>query len=199
MKEYTIVKKGETLDWDRVPALSMETQEWSSKTDISAIAKICYDAENLYVYLEAKEKHIRAVEKMPAGSPCQDSCLEFFFRPDINDERYMNFEFSPTACYYVGIGRTVDNLVRLVPDGWDPFEAKPVYTDDGWYITYRIPLSFIRIYFPNVSFTSGKEIRANCYKCGDCTEIPHYMAWCSLPYVNSAFHQPKYFGLMRFA
>ena len=70
MKEYTIVKKCEPLDWSAVPALSMETQEWSEKTDISAIAKICYDAENLYVYLEAKEKNIRAVER---ENPSTDS------------------------------------------------------------------------------------------------------------------------------
>ncbi len=72
---------------------------------------------------------------MPSGSPSVDSCLEYFFRPDIEDERHMNFEFNRMARFYVGIDRTVDNLVRLIPDGWNPLEAKSVYT----IIWHRIP------------------------------------------------------------
>lgn len=198
MREYTIVKKGETLEWSRVPVLPIDTLLWREDCGISAFAKICYDEENLYVYLEAKEENIRAVETSPIGSPWEDSCLEFFFRPEIDDDRYMNFEFNPNACFYVGIGHSLEDLMRLIPDGEVPFNANPVRTEDGWYITYQIPRSFLRIFFPDVEFVSGKEIRANCYKCGNCTVHPHYLSWNPVLCEKPAFHRPEDFGVMYF-
>ena len=42
------------------------------------------------------------------------------------------------------------------------------------------------------------EMRANCYKCGDCTVQPHYLAWNPPTSENPDFHRPQDFGALIF-
>ena len=51
---------------------------------------------------------------------------------------------------------------------------------------------------PVLEFTlePGKEIRANCYKCGDLTPKPHYLSWNPSTSANPDFHRPQDFGSM---
>ncbi len=197
MRNYTIVKTNGAPDWSTVKSLGIDNLLWAENVDISAVAKIAYDAENLYVYLAAKEKDIRAEYTSQTGMPCEDSCLEFFFAPDPSDTRYFNFEFNPNGASYVGFGHGRDDVVRLLPDV-SAFEPQPRRVDGGWEITYRIPLSFLRVFLPNASFSSGQSMRANCYKCGDLTPRVHYLAWNPVASDTPEFHSPSDFGMMRF-
>ena len=70
---------------------------------------------------------------------------------------------------------------------------------EGWRITYRIPAAFIGRFFPGFSFRPGLTIRANCYKCGDLTEKPHYLSWNPMDPDRLSYHRPEYFGRMVFA
>ena len=72
-------------------------------------------------------------------------------------------------------------------------------TEDGWEIFYKIPLFFINLIFPEFKLTSGTALRANCFKCADLTEPPHYLTWNPHPLLEYAsFHNPDAFGLMKF-
>jgi len=44
----------------------------------------------------------------------------------------------------------------------------------------------------------GKTFRANFYKCGDMLTVPHYVTWNPVGTENPDYHQPKYFGLLKF-
>lgn len=199
MKEYVISRCSGQPDWDTVPALAIDTPLWTPPVDIRAQAQLCYDDAALYVRLRAWETHIRAEETGPLCSPCEDSCLEFFFRPDPEDTRYFNIEFNPNGCLYLGFGNELKDLVRLLPHH-APIVPEIVILSDGWQITYSIPYTFIRHFFPQFRPVSGGTIRANCYKCGDLTPTVHFLAWNSVEDgVNHTFHAPKLFGLMRFA
>lgn len=44
-----------------------------------------------------------------------------------------------------------------------------------------------------------KNIRANCFKCGDFTVQPHYMMWNETTSETPDFHRPQDFGRMIFA
>ena len=198
MKTYTISPVQGAIDWATVPALQIDTQLWGTKTDITAQAQLCYDKDALHIRLSAVEAEIRAEEHGPLGAPCQDSCLEFFFCPVEGDNRYFNIEFSPTGCYYLGFGSDRYDLVRLIPEQ-AIFEPVILRTETGWQITYSVPFSFIRRFFPAFRAQKGNCIRANFYKCGDLTVNEHYLSWNPIEQAQPDYHlsvwfAPVYFG-----
>ncbi|MDO4488185.1 MAG: carbohydrate-binding family 9-like protein [Eubacteriales bacterium] len=201
MKEYTIIRK---TDWDNVPRLSIDHKEvMDFDEDIRAWAQVCYDDEYLYVRLSAYEKNIRAEQTGRFDMPCYDSCLEFFFSPDNNSLKYFNIEMNPNCSMFLGIGTNIEDLIRLDQlrkNGKFSFNPSVEYTEDGWVLTYSIPYSFIRFFFPNFNPKSGDTMRANAFKCGDKCVTPHYLSWNPVdPTVKNSFHNPHAFGLMKFA
>jgi hypothetical protein len=44
----------------------------------------------------------------------------------------------------------------------------------------------------------GKTFRANFYKCGDMLSVPHYVTWNPVGTKKPDYHQPAYFGLLKF-
>lgn len=198
MKTYTIARKPAQLDWDTIPALAIDTALWGTQTDIIAKAQLCYDDAALYVRLSAIESEIRAEENGPLGSPCRDSCLEFFFAPLPADKRYFNVEFNPVGCLYLGYGSDRYNLVRLLPEK-APIIPQIQRTEDGWNICYSIPFAFIRQFFPEFAPVSGGSIQANFYKCGDDTSNPHYLCWNPITQAQPDYHLRQYFGNLIFA
>lgn len=197
MNEYTILPRPDTDDWSSIPYLSINNRVQTPPVNISGKAQICYDQEALYVRLQATEEHIRATFTGILDPVCEDSCLEFFFRPDPEDLRYFNVECNPNGSLYLGFGTNVRNLVRLVAEE-PPISPKASRTADGWAVSYTIPYRFIRQFFPHFSPAPGKSIRANCYKCGDSTVQPHYLTWNPIPEEPLTFHCPEHFGILHF-
>ena len=198
MKEYTIVKKPNILDWTKIPEVQIDTHLQDQVVDISATGQVCYDNEALYVRLCAKEKNIRAEYTGPLDAPCEDSCLEFFFCPVPGDNRYFNIEYNPNCCIYLGLASCLNDLVRLIPEFGIPFSPKATRTEDGWEIVYQIPFEFIRRFFPDFSATSGTKIRGNFYKCGDLTAQEHYLCWNMITSNPVSFHRTCDFGILTF-
>ncbi len=198
MKSHIISQKPEVLDWQHLPAVKLSPCSWTPTGDIGASAQICCDGEDLYIRLAARETHIRAEHTGPLGMPCEDSCLEFFFCPVPGDDRYFNFEFNPNGCMFLGMGTGPEDLVRLIPDQEDLFLAKPRRMAEGWELTFCVPGSFVRRFFPQYAPKSGGSIRANFYKCGDLTRQEHYLSWNPMTSPTPAFHRPCDFGCLTF-
>ncbi len=203
MKEAVIKRVNGTVDWEQIPCIDINEPLRGKATEVKAHAQICYDDNALYLRLTAFEKYIRAEENGPLGMPCEDSCLEFFFSPNEGDWRYLNLEFNPNCCLYIGMGSGPHDLVRFVfEDESVPgvsFCPKVEYTEDGWNITYQMPYSFIRRYFPDFKAFSGKNMRANFYKCADLGETPHHLQWNPITRTGvSVFHTPQEFGTLHF-
>lgn len=76
------------------------------------------------------------------------------------------------------------------------FCIQPFTTDKGWGLTLNIPLDYLRLYFPNFSFSG--EAACNFYKCGDETTVPHYLAWSPLTCENPDYHRRQDFGQLVF-
>lgn len=197
MREYIAKRCSGMPIWADVPAVNIDQKLHSSDAKVTAWAQLCYDEQALYVRLSAREENIRAELTGKLDEICEDSCLEFFFCPMEDDRRYFNIECNPNGYLFVGFGSNVDELVRLVPESPSILPvAKRI--PGGWETVYAIPYSFIRIFFPTFSPASGCSIRANFYKCGDKTEIPHYLCWNPVPYQRYAFHNPDAFGMVHF-
>lgn len=195
MKTYTAIRASLPVSWENVPTLAIDTKLWGTQTDITAQAQLCYDDTALHIRLSTVEAEIRAEEEGPLGSPCQDSCLEFFFCPMDGDSRYFNIEFSPTGAMYLGFGGGF-GLLRLIREV-NPFDPVITRTENGWEITYRIPYSFICQFFPEYEAKTGKCIRANFYKCGDRTVNKHYLTWSPIT-GSKSYHQPEFFAPVYF-
>lgn len=186
-------------DWHAIPALEAANILWLPDAGIRMTQQICYNNEALFIHQSAVEGNIRALHNDPLASVCEDSCMEFFFCPEQDSDRYFNFEWNLNGCLYLGFHDGEKTAVRLLPqNAIEQFSFCGRSTETGWEIFYRIPLGFIQMFCPDFSFAPGVTIRANCYKCGDKTEKPHYLSWnpCTCEYPN--FHRPSDFGCMVF-
>lgn len=197
MRTYTITKTEGTPDWTNVPVMPIDTLLWTDSIDISAQAQLCYDADYLYVRLEAVEPNIRMEETDPLAEVCHDSCLEFFLRPTERMD-YFNIEFNPNKIVWLGFGAGVHNLIRLMPDTKALLAPQVEFTDGGWVITYRVPFAFIRQFFPEFEVKAGGKMYANAYKCGELTAKRHYLSWNPVLSKTPAFHRPQDYGTLIF-
>lgn len=197
MREYAAQHCNGMPNWADVPAINIDQKLHPTDANVTAQAQLCYDEHALYVRLSAQEEKIRAELTGTLDEICEDSCLEFFFCPTENDPRYFNIECNPNGCLFLGFGPNVEELVRLIPEN-PSIQPVAKRIPGGWETVYAIPYSFIRMFFPGFSPASGSTMRANFYKCGDKTEIPHYLCWNQVPQQRCAFHNPSAFGLVHF-
>lgn len=196
MRSYTIAKTNGAPDWDTVEPLRVDRVLWEPDCGVRMEQKLCYDDTALYVFQRAEEADIRAECSAPLSPVHEDSCMEFFFSL-ADDGRYVNFEINPNACVELGFGPDRHERVRLCHKS-ELETFRPVCTrmPDGWTAEYRIPLSFLRILYPDFVLRSGISFRANCYKCGDKTARPHFLAWNAVETPTPDFHRPEFFGEM---
>ena len=200
MRSYTITPlRTPHLVWEEIPALQVDHVQWLPDVGVRMQQQMCCDANFLYVRQQAWEQNLRAQHTGRLQQVCEDSCMEFFFAPG-RDDRYFNMEINPNGCIHLGFGPGRHGRVQVVPKQMEQlFDVKAEPTEDGWTLTYRIPLSFLRLFFPECHFAPGVTLRANCYKCGDLTDHPHYVTWNPVQSENPDYHRPQDFGLMVFA
>ncbi|MGM9618855.1 MAG: carbohydrate-binding family 9-like protein [Oscillospiraceae bacterium] len=196
MNSY-IISHQERPDWSALPKAELRHAGWLPPAPVSAWAQACHNGAELLVRMEAVESPIRATLTGPLEQVCNDSCLEFFFAPDPGDGRYFNFEFNPLGTLYLGFGAARPHRIRQVPkDAVGLFRPEPFTTESGWGVSFRIPLAFLRLYFPNFSFQG--EAAGNFYKCGDETVLPHYLSWNPMTAERPDFHRRQDFGTLLF-
>lgn len=212
-KLVTVIMKMDEKDfisdhkiWEGISPINIDNFPWNENNYMPRVeAKICYTDSHFHVYFKVYEKKIRAVYTNMNDPVCRDSCVEFFFNPNPeDDDKYLNFEINVIGNLLLGLGRERSDRVCL--NGFSPelFKIQSSvsrdkvnnYNSDFWTIEYSIPFTFIEKYYGKVRFVSGQKIAANFYKCGDDTEYPHYGCWN--PIVNEVpdFHRPEFFGTL---
>ena len=199
MKEYKVIEKVANLNWENVPSVDASEQPWFEVPQIKMFSQLMWDEDYLYVHQVATESKIRATFTTHLSHVCEDSCMEFFISPKPDDERYFNFEVNPYCALMLGfgIGRN-DRIKLLVKDPTNYFNIYAHRSRGKWEVSYQIPASFFAVFFPGFKFEKGLNLRANFYKCGDKTEIPHYLTWNKVTSSKPDFHRPSDFGLLSF-
>jgi hypothetical protein len=199
MKTYTITRVTGEPDWSAIPTLCIDCDTRNSNAGVQAWAQIAYNEEGLQVHLKAQEAHIRSEESGPTARTWEDSCLEFFFSPDPAETRYINVEAIPSGSFFLGIAGDQKNLLRLLlVNNKEYFVPRVEFFDGGWEVYYTLTYTLIRCLFPHFDPQPGQTMRANCYKCGDKTVVPHWLAWNPLDLPPQKFHAPVNFGTMIF-
>ena len=169
---------------------------WAETTNYrpATSAWLGYDSSSLFVYMETDETELR-METRGFGYVHTDSCMEFFFSPDLASQKYLNFEFNPAGAMFLSIGASRHDRELISQDNYiDLFAVKTAIHKKGWTLEFGVPVLFLRQYYPALELKSGLVMRGNFYKCGDNTSRPHYGCWSPIELDKPDFHCPRFFG-----
>ncbi len=80
-----------------------------------------------------------------------------------------------------------------------PKHIEPEITDHiSWTVEYRIPLSLPEKYSVVTCPKPGVEWKANFFKIAENSSNPHYITWAPVDNPVPNFHQPQFFGKLKF-
>ncbi len=174
-----------------IPIDQINWNEFSHHVEVKVYAG--YSDDYLWLHFMVNNDSIRITCHVDQEPVWQDSCVEFFLQ---QGDIYRNFEFNSIGVCLSAYGPDRnsrksldnDNLGRILRF---PSLNKEALPENGsasdWSLTVAIPLDLIGL-------VAGSEFKANFYKCGDETVIPHYISWSSIGTLTPDFHQPAYFG-----
>jgi hypothetical protein len=216
---YTVYKLKQPIkidgDWRKYPWRNIESLDIKHfMGDLpgfcpSVKARVAYDNENIYVIFRVKDRYVSCIEQDYNSPVSNDSCVEFFFSPDINlPERYFNLEVNcgGTALMKYNILprkeytflETEDirkiEIAHSLPSGIDPEIIEPV----TWTIEYKIPFSLLQKFSNITTPKHGVSWKANFYKIAAKTSNPHWITWSFVNNSTPDFHLPQYFGILQF-
>jgi hypothetical protein len=169
-----------------------------------AAFSIAYSDHEIFLKYFIKENYFKAEKTESNEMVCEDSCVEFFVSPE-DDGIYYNIEFNGIGTCLLGTGTSRANSTRANPEiiskirRMTSIGKKTVREREGefeWTITVAIP--FEVFFHHKVKDLKGKTFRANFYKCGDMLKVPHYITWNPVSTEKPDYHQPAYFGLLKF-
>lgn len=149
----------------------------------------------LTVLMLAKEETISGTVTTIGGGVCVDSCMECFFRPFEDDDRYLNVEVNCLGTVHIGLGEGRPNrrVWTELPEGAKVSASK--HENGWWAMSFTLPGSFLQeIYGKQLS--SGGIVKGNFYKCDE-TIHPHFGTWNRVVAPQPDFHRPECFGEMQ--
>lgn len=185
--------------------LQIDTINWKGydyKPDVSLA--ISYSNNEIFLKYYITENYFKAEKTQTNEMVCEDSCVEFFVSPE-DDGIYYNIEFNAIGTCLLGAGydrstskraepEVISKIRRLSPEGTKPIKEKDA--KHSWTITVAIPFD---VFFKHkIKDLKGKTFRANFYKCGDKLTVPHYVTWNPVGTEKPDYHQPEYFGVLKF-
>ena len=187
------------------PGQMIDTLNWESYSyRPEARFNIACSEKEIFLKYYISEEFVKAEMTESNQMVCEDSCVEFFVSP-ANDGIYYNFEFNAIGTCLLGTGTSrkdsvrapvsiIETIRRKGSRGTMPFKEEK--GQQSWTITVAIPLSaFFR---HHLKVLKGNTFRANFYKCGDKLSQPHYLTWNPVGTKSPDYHQPDYFGMLKF-
>ena len=170
--------------------------------------KLRYDKDNIYVIFTVDDNYIKAVETETHGRVWEDSCVEFFFTPGTDTERYFNFEANCKGVflfnYHLNNNETNGSVsledckkITISPSLTRSVEQEST-EPENWTLEYSIPIAILSKYMKVDQPKPGATWRANFYKCADKSSHPHWLTWAPIDYPQPKFHLPEFFGELNF-
>lgn len=170
--------------------------------------RIMHSETEIYLQFHVRGNGVRATYDYDFGSrPFKDDCVEFFMLPSDRDSTYYNFEMNCIGhgtfdygtdrngrhCCGEEILRQIRRESTLGSTAFGMREGP-----QEWTLTVAIPKRLYAQTDLDLTSFSGRTVRANFYKCGDDTAVPHYLSWNPIQVPKPDFHRPDYFGEIRF-
>ncbi len=199
--------------WGQVPALTVghfHARSSDHRPDVRV--RVAASATHLHFIWQVSDRLVLSRVVEPNGSVCTDSCVEFFVAPLVGSG-YFNLEINAGGtvhCSYIedpnivdgGFAKMhflpVDELNRIavrstLPAVVDPELPGPL----TWELAVAVPLDVFAKELGQTLSATGTW-RGNFYKCADHSSGPHWASWSPIG-ERLAFHQPSYFGYLRFS
>ena len=190
---------------DKQEKLRIDTLNWEGyKYKPEVTLAVSYSDHEIFLKYYIKENYFKAEKTETNQMVCEDSCVEFFVSPE-DDGLYYNLEFNGIGTVLLGTGTGRENSKRANPEivskirrqssvGNNP--VKETTGDFEWTLIVAVP--FEVFFHHKIKDLKGKTFRANFYKCGDMLSVPHYVTWNPVGTKNPDYHQPEYFGTLKF-
>ena len=184
----------------QIDTLNWEGYSYKPQVELS----MAYSDNEIFLKYYVHENWFKAEKTEPNQMVCEDSCVEFFVSPE-EDGIYYNLEFNGIGTCLLGTGteranstkadkEIISRIRRLSSAGNVPMQERT--GEFSWNITVAIPFE---VFFRHkIKDLKGKTFRANFYKCGDMLSVPHYVTWNPVGTPKPDYHQPEYFGMLRF-
>lgn len=169
--------------------------QWGCAYTPPAFARVGWNENGIYALMYAYEETIRANVANFGGQVCEDSCLEFFLKPNpASDARYINVEINPRGVAHIGIGEGRGNRQKFSspPDGFIVTHSE--HYGGWWAVSYELDVQFLQAHFGNC-LLPGQEMRGNFYTCDESIH-PHFGACFPVKAQKPDFHRPEFFGSM---
>ena len=187
----TVNRKLDMFDkeWDNANVAEVTQINWDVRPVAPyTTAKILYNDYGIWIQMQTDEKDILARCTTQNGDVCNDSCMEFFFRPNENDPHYFNFEFNAFNTMYHSI--RLDRYDFTIPEVKNSFFDVESYVEEGnWILQYCIPFTYIDSHFGSHT----KTMYGNLYKIGLDTVLKHSATYAPIDWPNPDFHRPESF------
>lgn len=176
--------------WENANVANINKINWQGYGHIpETTGRLLYNEYGIYVRLQTDESPLLARYSKQNDPVCRDSCMEFFFRPNENDSRYLNFEFNPFGTMYLAIRTSRHDAVYPEKDK-NYFNVESYVDDKSWVLQFCIPFEFIDEIFG----CHTKTIYGNLYKCGDETQNKHFATYYPVITEKPDYHRPEFFG-----
>ncbi|MDE6271168.1 MAG: hypothetical protein K2M12_10005, partial [Muribaculaceae bacterium] len=187
---------GRILDASGVKWHHIDNVNWPEEYPFQPVAdfRIAHTGDSILLQYRVEEPTVRAVAATDNGRVWEDSCVEFFVENPAG-EGYINVECNCAGNILMACGPDRDHrttfaverlgaISRQATLGREPFDEKAA--PEFWEVSLKIPAELLCI-----SNLSGKQLRANFYKCGDLLSTPHFLSWNSFDTHNPDFHRQK--------
>jgi len=191
----------------RLPALRVDRYLWlNNGYEPRVEARLCWSDRFLYVHFKVEEAKVRVRYRRFQDPVWKDSCVEMFINPFPEKQRgYINVETNALGTVLAAFGKGRAGRLPFSAAQLREMEvaasiSRPVDGPHGaafWTLAYRLPLSVFKLCYGE-AVRAGRRGRANFFKCGDETAIPHYGAWSPIDVPAPDFHRPEFFGAVVF-
>ena len=216
MKTYTISYADDPMPldgridgapWADADMAAIDEFPWYERGEKqSARVRALYDDDAVYLQYQVEDAYSYAEATELNGPVWEDSAIEFFARPDLDDPNHFNFEANCVSTFLIGWGYRRER-VFIEPGLAEPFQVETSIggptkeespDDDAWWLAARLPFDAISEFIGlDVRPSPGTEWRGNFHRCGGKTD-PQAACWNPYGTPERDYHNPDYFGRLIF-
>lgn len=181
---------------ENADVFTLEHRLWGTEAYKNLVyAQLAYDNHGFAVKFTVEEKNPLREKKQHLEYVHEDSCVEFFvnFLPE-HSEKYINFEVNAAGVMNAGFQSGRHDSVPLKEEEISGLHIKAEVLENQWTVMYHISFDFIKKYYPEFEMKNCSYIKGNLYKCGDKTEMEHYVSYFKVGTEKPDYHRPEFFG-----
>lgn len=188
------------IEWHAIDCINWNSHMYKPLAEF----RIMHSEDEILLEFHIRKEGARAVYDYDAGSkPYTDDCTEFFLIPSTRDSSYFNLEMNcighgtfnwgpDRKTRWHGDDSIISRIRRESTLGDKAFGEKT--GSQEWTLTIAVPKDLYAQRDPELEAFSGRTVKANFYKCGDDTAVPHFLSWNPIGTPTPQFHAPEYFG-----